>query len=125
MTESFGPWVPKVHPATRGVEADDPLELRATPAGGDPEVMLECLLQEFAGMGWDEEGLLSLFRSPAYPLLNELREHFGEAEVARRARALLESCGVFRFTESFVEEPEPDEGPELIQVSVAKLARGG
>jgi len=112
--------VPKVHPATRGVEAEDPMELMAQPALGDPEVMLECIVQEFVWMGWDLEELMGLFYDPQYPVLNHLREHYGEVEVRRRVREVANRLGVFRFQETVDEEIEPDQddGPELIQLNI-------
>ena len=116
-------WVPKVHPLSRQVEPEDPMELVATPAPGDPGVMLECVVQEFAWMGWDAEQLLALFHSPAYPVLNQLLEHYGEAEVRRRVEGLLARSGVFRVHETIADDPEPEgEEPELIQVSVGRVA---
>jgi hypothetical protein len=116
-------WVPKVHPLTREVEPEDPLELVATPAPGDPGVMLECVVQEFAGMGWDADQLLALFHSPAYPVLNQLLEHYGTGEVRRRVGALLARSGVFRVREVIADDPEPEEEePDLIQVSVGRVA---
>jgi hypothetical protein len=113
-------WVPKVHPTTREVEPEDPMELIATPVQGDPEVMLECFLQEFAWMGWDAEQLMALFRDPGYPVLNQLLEHYGEPSIRERIRSLLGSA-VLRFSERIVEEPEPQEEHELIQLSFRKV----
>jgi hypothetical protein len=115
--------VPKVHPATRPVEADDPLTLHATPVAGDPEVMLECLVQEYAWMGWDTEQVLGLFRSPFYPALNALLDHYGEGGVRRRVAAVLGRMGVFRFSGAVRDEPEPDdEEPELIQLGTRRVS---
>src|SRR5262245_19243309 len=113
-------FVPKVHPAGRAVEADDPLELVATPVEGDPGLMLDCVVQEFAGMGWDAGQLLGLFRSPAYPILNQLLAYYGEAEVRRRVGALLGGPGAVPVRETVADDPEPDgdDGPELIQLGV-------
>jgi hypothetical protein len=111
-------WAPKVHPATRAVESDDPLELVAEPVPGDPDVMLECLVQEFAGLGWDADQLLSLFHSPAYPVLNQLLARYGAAEVRRRVGALLGRTGVFRVREVIDDDPADDDEPELIQLNI-------
>src|SRR5262249_53306034 len=114
-------FVPKVHPVTREIEPEDPMELVATPVQGDPEVMLQCITEEFAWMGMGADELLGLFCSPAYPVLNQLLRHYGGDEVRRRVEALLARSGVFRVRETIVDDPEPeDEGPELIQVSVRK-----
>jgi hypothetical protein len=107
---------------TRQVEADDPMELVATPVGGDPEWMLRCLVQEFAWMGWGEADLLGLFHDPEYPVLNQLREYFGDEEVAARVRETLAASGVLRVRAVVDETPEPeDDEPELIQLSTRKL----
>ena len=112
-------FVPKVHPGTRSVEAEDPLELMAMPATGDPEVMLECLVQEFVWMGWDEEQLMALFDSPLYPVLSQLRECFGTEEVRRRLRMILSQQGLFRVRETIDDTPQPEpEEPELVQIEI-------
>src|SRR5262245_29108012 len=104
-------FVPKVHPLSRNAEPDDPLELMASAAVGDPDVMLVCILQEFLWMGWSEEELVGLFYHPGYPLLGELRQFYGDEEVRRRVANLVARCGRWRFRETIVEaEPEPDHG---------------
>lgn len=120
MDTVTGNWVSKVHPVTRGAEADDPMELVATPVEGDPDVMLECILQEFIWMGWTAEQLFGLFGSPLYPVLNELMAYYGEEQVRARIHALLGQSGTFRFREVLDDTPEPDDEPELIQLSLRK-----
>ena len=111
--------VPKVHPLARGVEPEDPMELVATPVLGDPELMLECLVQEFAWMGWDAERIFALFRDPFYPPLHGLLGHFGEEGVRERIAGLVRRTGAFRFEASVDDEPEPEtEGPELIELGI-------
>jgi hypothetical protein len=111
--------VPKIHPATRAVEPDDPLTLHATPVLGDPEVMLRCLVQEYAWMGWNAEQILGLFHDPYYPALHGLLRLYGEAGVRHRVLDLLGQTGVFQFQATVHDEPEPEESePELIQVGV-------
>lgn len=114
--------VPKVHPATREVEADDPLELVAEPLPGDANLMFQCLVQEFAWMGWGADQLLALFRSPEYPVLNQMLAHYGPAEVRRRVDELLARSGVLRVRESVADGPAfefDDVGePDLIQLAV-------
>jgi hypothetical protein len=114
-------FVPKVHPATRNVAPDDPMTLHATPVAGDPEVMLRCVVQEYAWMGWDAERIVSLFQHPFYPALNSLLQFYGEAGIRERVWAVLGRSGVLRFTESMREEPEPvehDDGPELVPLRI-------
>ncbi|HXG09487.1 MAG TPA: hypothetical protein VNK04_06830 [Gemmataceae bacterium] len=115
--------VPKVHPLTRDVAPEDPMELVATPVPGDPDVMLQCLVQEFAWMGWNADQLLGLFRSPAYPVLNQLREYYGDDVIRQRIHTLLGRSGVFRVQETIAADPEPaeEEEPELIPLSVRRV----
>ena len=115
-------FVPKVHPATRPVEADDPLAPYATAVGGDPEVMLECLVQEYAWMGWDVSQILRLFGHPGYPALNGLLDLYGTDGVRRRVAAVLGRMGVFRVSGAIRDDPEPeDEEPELIQLGTRRV----
>src|SRR5579883_1069632 len=90
-------FVPKVHPATRAVEADDPMTLTATPVAGDPEEMLCCVIQEYAWMGWNLDQLMCLFRDPFFPALFGLWNLFGEAGLRERVAASLGRTGVFQF----------------------------
>ena len=53
-------WVPKVHPTSRPVEAEDPMLLVGSEATGDPQVMLDCMIQEFSWMGFDVGQLMEL-----------------------------------------------------------------
>lgn len=108
-------WVEKVHPLSRPADEEDPLELMAQPAIGDPDVMLECILQEFAWMGWSVEQLLSLFHHPGYPVLNQLREFYGDAEVRRRVEQLAAQWGQLRFRETIV---EPEEDVQVVQIAL-------
>lgn len=108
-------FVPKVHPLDREPGPEDPLELFAEPVVGDPEVMLQCMVQEFVWLGWDSESLLSLFDSPMYPVLNQLREYFGDEGIRRRV-AEIAGHGSFRVTETMVEEDDEAE-PELYQIA--------
>jgi hypothetical protein len=113
--------VPKVHPATREVESDDPLELVASPAPGDADVMLECIVQEFAGLGYDADELTGLFSNPAYPVPNQLLHYYGPAEIRRRIETLLARAGVFRTHEVIADDPEPDDNEaELIELTVRR-----
>jgi hypothetical protein len=114
--------VPKIHPATRGVEAGDPMELQATALAGDPEVMLECLIQEYVWMGWDREHIVALFHSPFYPALNALLEHYGEYGIQARVGAVLGRMGLFRVSGTVREEPETEvDEPELIPLGTRRV----
>lgn len=114
------PLVPKVHPLTRETEADDPMEVVANPVPGDPDLMLEGIVEEYAHMGWDADQLMILFRSPYYPLLNEFLHSLGEEETRRRVESHLAVCGVFQVRETIVEDEDEadDEHDDLIQIGL-------
>lgn len=119
-------FVPKTDPRSRHAEPEDPMELMAEQVVGDPAIMLECILQEFAWMGWNSEQLLSLFHNPGYPMLCDLRAHYGDDEIRRQVEALVEGWGVFQFRET-IAEPDPTEDEEplsLVQIDLS-LPRNG
>lgn len=122
MSNEEGPrWVAKVHPLSRCAEPEDPFELMAEPVLGDPADMLEGLLQEFAWLGYSVEELWALFSNPGYPLLCELRQHFGDDEVRRRVTALATSWGRLRFRETMLEEEE--DHVQVVQIAPLKRVR--
>jgi hypothetical protein len=101
------------------MEAEDPLTLHATAVQGDPEVMLQCLVQEYAWMGWDTDQILSLFRDPFYPALHQLCRLYGEDGLRTRIAGLLCQMGIYHVQVTVREEPEPAEpGTELIQIGI-------
>jgi hypothetical protein len=118
MNQPPGEAVPKVDPRTRPAEPEDPLELTAQVVAGDPDVMLECILQEFLWMGYRADQLWALFQDPRYPLLCALRERYGEVELGRRLAALLAASGAWQFRETIAEpEEEPQHALELLSIS--------
>ena len=117
MSGSSENWVPKIHPATRAVEPDDPMTLHAAEVEGDPDIMLQCVVQDYAWMGWGAEQILSLFRDRSYPVLHQLLSMYGDAGIRERIDELLGQMGVFRVQGFVHESPDPEEGePELIQL---------
>jgi hypothetical protein len=107
MQDATQRFVPKVHPATRPVEPEDPMTLNATPVAGDPEVMLRCVVQEYAWMGHGAEEILALFRDPFYPALRGMLEANGEDVIRKKIEAILTTMGVFQFRASVRESPQP------------------
>jgi hypothetical protein len=103
--------VAKVHPASREMLPDDPLELHALEVPGDPGVMLRVLVEEFARMGCDREQILSLCRNPFYAGLHGLWQQFGEDGLSRRVAAILARSRPWRV--SVRESPPPD---QLVQL---------
>lgn len=70
-------------------------------------------------MGWDVEQLMGLFHDPAYPVLNQLRAHYGDQAVRERVEGLVGGLRGFRVKEVIADDPEPEgDEPELIQISI-------
>lgn len=113
MDSATPQFVPKVHPASREVESDDPMSIHATAVPGDPDVMIRSVVQEFGGMGWDLDTILGLFRDPFYPALHGVGQALGEVELRRRIAAVLEDHGVYRFRCTIQEAPEE---PEVVHI---------
>ena len=88
--------VEKVHPASREILPDDPLEMQAFEVPGDAELMLRLLVEEYAHIGWGVDAILELARDPNYQAFYGLLRSYGEEEFRRRVGDILARCGVFR-----------------------------
>ena len=88
------------HPKDRPIEPADPMLLSAEQIDGNPGVMLESLIEEFARMGMPADQIQKLFQERSYQATYSLTERFGEEEVRRRINQTLERCGVYRYTET-------------------------
>lgn len=113
-------FVPKVHPATRPVEPDDPMNLFAVEVPGDPELMLRLLVEEYARMGWGFDALVGLFRDPFFVAAHGLWLHYGEEDLRRRLTTLLSRVGVVR-TKTTTSVP-PSE--RLVQIDLSTATKG-
>ena len=96
--------VPKIHPASREILPDDPLEMHAFEIPGDPELMLRLLVEEYARIGWGVDDVMQLARDPNYTAFYGLRRSLGEEVLRRRVAEILARCGVIRVTAT---ETEP------------------
>ena len=68
--------------AKKEFEPEDPMErVGVTIPGSDPEVMAECLVEEYFRMGYDEEAIWDLFRNPFYRATHLIYQQRGEAYV--------------------------------------------
>jgi hypothetical protein len=113
-------FVPKVHPATRPVEPEDPMNLFAVEVPGDPELMLRLLVEEYARMGWGFDALADLFRDPFYVAAHGLWLHYGEEELRRRLTTMLRRVGVVR-TKTTMAAPTSE---RLVQIDLSTVAKG-
>ena len=93
------------HPKDRPAEPADPFQMFAGGVEGDPELMLTCLVEEYARMGYDEDRLVALFNDAEFLATHGLRKLFGADETRERVLAVLGRCGVLRVT-SHVLPPE-------------------
>ena len=99
-------------------ESDDPMELQGIWMDGDPDYMLDCVVEEYLRLGWPPDQILRLFGSPSYPVLHQMLHVRGTEALRARIQQIAGRCGVFRFRTS-----EPPEDPEL--VAIAPLGQGG
>ena len=99
------------------LENDDPMELQAVQLDGDPGYMIDCIVEEYARMGWTAAEIFPLFQSPRYPVLYGLFRTLGAEAIRRRLDEVTTRCGVFR-ARTF----EAPETPEL--VTIAPLTEG-
>ena len=109
MTEQNQNGVYKVHPASREILPDDPMELQGIEVSGDPEVMFRLLVEEYASMGWDADSIIGLARDPFYQAFHLLYRRHGEDELRQRIQNVLSRVGVARFTT--VEQTPPSGEP--------------
>ena len=92
------------HPMHWSWAPEDPMALNATPVQGDPAVMLDGLIEEYARQGWNETMIAPLFTSPAYRATYRLTQIFGEEHVRQRIRDTLLRTGTMRFNVTCHEE---------------------
>lgn len=97
---------PKVHPASREVLPDDPLEMTGFQVSGDPRLMLRLLVEEYARIGWDTEAIMRLARDPNYRGFHGLLQRYGEEALRDQIAEILLRTGVIRTT-TCEKEPEP------------------
>jgi hypothetical protein len=108
--------VSKIHPATREMLPEDPMEMHAVEVPGDPVLMLRLLVEEYGRMGFDAAAIMRLARDPNYQAFHGLLKFFGETELSTRVSDILSRCGIMRVTTR--EAPLPP--TELVQIQMFK-----
>jgi len=109
----------KVHPATREILPDDPMELTGVEVPGDPELMLRLLVEEYARMGWDLAAVMRLAHDPFYVGFHGLLTAYGEDGLRRRVSEILSRVGVTRvLTKEAESVPQ-----QLVQLEVTTSLR--
>jgi hypothetical protein len=86
----------KVHPATREILPDDPLEMQGFELPGDPELMVRLLVEEYSRIGWGTQAIMQLARDPNYQAFHGLLRYFGDEPLAARVAQIVGRCGIMR-----------------------------
>ena len=108
--------VAKVHPASREILPDDPMEMTGFELPGDPDLMLRLLVEDYARMGWGSDVIMQLARDRNYQALYGLYQLFGEDELRRRVGEVISRCGVMRVK---TKETQPV-SENLVQIDMPK-----
>jgi hypothetical protein len=103
------------HPKDRPMEVEDPLQLNALELDGDPEVLLTCLVEEFARMGWDADAILRTFSQEEYQGPHRLLKRLGPERARQRVEQIIARCGVWKMR---TVESAPVEAPSSRAASV-------
>ena len=84
-------------PILKSPEPDDPLGMGAEMVEGDPQLMLTCLIEEYARMGWDAAQIAQIFDNPFFLASHGLADRFGRGAVRAFIEQTLRRCGVYQF----------------------------
>ena len=93
---------------TKQLEPDDPMEMKAAVISGDERLMMVCLIEEFAHLGWGAKKISKIFSEPFFLASHGLEKRFGEQAVLECIEHTLARCGVFHF--EMKESATPDRG---------------
>jgi hypothetical protein len=112
------------HPKDRAPKSDDPMELSGVELDGDPEVMLDCIVEEYARMGEGADVILRMFNDPDYQGPYGLTKAFGRDYIRLRVEGILRRCGVLRFrvTELIPPESEPQPSERVTTLTIGGRA---
>ena len=108
--------VEKVHPASREIVPEDPMELTGFEIPGDPNLMLRLLVEEYARIGWGTEQIMQLARDPFYQGFHGLLRLHGEQELCRRVSEITGRFGVRHVTKVEAKPEQPP--PQLVQIEL-------
>ena len=94
---------------------DDPMQVRGDSVPGDQQVMLQCLIEEFAHIGWNAHQIGLLFENKFFLASHGLAERLGQKAVRECIEQTLQRCGVFHFEMS---ESKANQKPQICPFSV-------
>jgi len=95
------------HGADKVAEPKDPMQRNGHVVPGDPAVMLDGLVEEFARMGMPRDRILNLFENPSFEATHGLLVVLGPDVVEQRVDAVLRRCGVWKITVHEAAAAEP------------------
>ncbi len=95
----------KIHPASREILPDDPMEMTGFQVPGDPQLMLRLLVEEYSRIGWDTQAIMRLARDPNYRGFHGLLQLYGEDALRDQVAEILSRTGVIRTT-NYEKAPE-------------------
>ena len=96
--------IEREHPKNRPIEPEDPMVLNADAISGDPWLMLDGIVEEYARMGWSGDEIEQLFDQPFYQATHALKQNLGEVAVHARIRRTLSRCGLFCVQATYSDE---------------------
>jgi hypothetical protein len=111
---------PPVHPRDRVIEPEDPMMLEPVELDGDPEIMIDCLIEEFARMGWDAPTIVRMFDDPFYEGPYRARQRYNADAFETRVRRVLARCGTLRVR--LVENDQPEEKSACLTMHGREIA---
>ncbi len=86
-----------IAPKSKPLDPEDPMEIKAAVIAGDERLMMECLIEEFAHLGWSAKKIASMFDQPCFLATHGLEKRFGHQAVVDCIERTLARCGVFHF----------------------------
>jgi hypothetical protein len=112
----------RTHPADRAPQPDDPMEISGVRVDGDPRFMLDCLITEYARLGFEADDLLRMFDDPQFQGPHALTRALGRDYVRSQIHAVLRRCGVLRVR--VVEQPLEETSEPAASSPVTLTVRG-
>lgn len=103
------------HNQAKPLDPDDPMEIKADVIAGDERLMMECLIEEFAHLGWGAKKIAGMFGEPFFLASHGLEKRFGRLAVLECIEHTLARCGVFHFEMKESSPPGRGSATEEIQ----------
>ncbi len=104
---------------SKPLEPDAPMELNGAEIEGDVGLMIDSIVEEYAGIGWGEAEIMQIFDRPFFQSTYNLARAVPPGQLRERVRSVLGRCGVVRVSISEAEHvPEDDQSPDtdLVQL---------